>query len=102
MAHLLIKNYYNLRFSTTPNTQFFPTVPHIYFSTKFRTRVKFIETIAKDDPDTCVIIIQNSTNHVATLPTGDNNYIEVPFTNEKPKYYQIHDIDSLASTQCCS
>ena len=40
-------------------------------------------------------IIQDSTNHVATLPTGHNGYIEVPITNEKPKFYQVNDISTI-------
>ena len=39
-----------------------------------------------DKPDTCATLIQNSTNHIATLPTGHIGYI-VPITNEKPNYY---------------
>ena len=54
-----------------------------------------IEVVKDDKPDTCAQIIQNSTNHVATLPTGHIGYIEVPNTNEKPKYYQVKDINTL-------
>ena len=38
---------------------------------------------------------QFTTNHVATLPTGHIGYIDVPITNEKPKYYQANDINTL-------
>ena len=31
----------------------------------------------------------------ATLPTGHIGYIEVPISNEKPKYYQVHDNNTL-------
>ena len=48
-----------------------------------------------DKPETCATIIQNYTKHVATLPTGNMGYIEVPIANEKTKYYQLHDINSL-------
>ena len=41
------------------------------------------------------MLIQNSTNHIATLPTGHIEYIEVPISNEKPKFYQVHDINTL-------
>ena len=95
IAHFPIKNYYNLHFTTTPQNQFFPTIPHTYFSTKFRTTFNFIEVFTNDHPDTCATIIQNSTNHIATLPTGHIGYIEVPITNEKPKYYQVNDINTL-------
>ena len=84
IAHFPIKNCYNLHFSTTPQNQFFPTIPHTYFSTKFRT-FNFIEVFTDDKPDTCAILIPNSTNHIATLPTGQIGHIEVPITNEKPK-----------------
>ena len=33
--------------------------------------------------------------HVATLPTGHIGYIEVPITNEKPKFFQNNDINTL-------
>ena len=95
IAHFPINNYYNLHFSTTPQQQFFPTIPHTYFSSKFRTTFNFIEVFTDDKPDTCATIIQNSTNHIATLPTGHFGYIEVPITNEKPKYYQVNDLNTL-------
>ena len=95
IAHFPINNYYNLHFSTTPQKQFFPTISHTYFSSKFRTTFNFIEVFTDDKPDTCATIIQNSTNHIATLPTGHIGYIEVPITNEKPKYYQVNDINTL-------
>ena len=44
-----------------------------------------MEVFTDDKPDTGATIIQNSTNHIATLPTGHIGYIEVPITNEKPK-----------------
>ena len=37
IAQSTIKNYTNLHFATTPKNQFFPTIPHTYFSSKFRT-----------------------------------------------------------------
>ena len=71
IAHFQIKNYYDLHFTTPIHNQFFPTIPHTYFSTKFRTTFNFIEVFTDDKPDTCcATILQNSTNHVATLPTG--------------------------------
>ena len=73
----------------------FPTVPHTNFSTKFRTTFSFIETFTNDKPDTCATIIQNSTNHVATLSTENIGYIEVSITNKKPKHCQVHEINSL-------
>ena len=39
--------------------------------------------------------MQNSTNHIATLPTGHIGYIEAPITKEKPKYYHVNDIYTL-------
>ena len=95
IAHFPIKNYYNLHFTTTPQNQFYPTIPHTYFSTKFRTTFNFIEVFTDDKPDTWATIIQNSTNHIATLPTEPIGYIEVPITNEKPKLYQVNDFNTL-------
>ena len=57
IAHFPIKNYYDLRITTTPQNQFFPTIPHTYFSTKFRTTFNFIEVFTDDKPDTCETII---------------------------------------------
>ena len=94
-AHFPNKNYYNLRFTTTPQNQFFHTIPHTYFSTKFCTTFNFIEVFTDDKPDTCATFLQKSTNHIATLSTGRIGYIEVPITNEKPKYYHVNDINTL-------
>ena len=93
IAHFLINKFYNLDFSTTPHKQFFPKIPHTYFSSKFRTTFNFIEVFTDDKPDTCATIIQNCTNHIATLPTGHIGYIEVPMTNEKPS--PIHTTQNL-------
>ena len=98
IAHFPIKNYYNLHFTTTPNNYFFHTVPHSYFSSKYRTTLIFIETFTTDKIDTCATILQNSTNYVASFPTGNIAYIEVPITNEKHKYYQVHDINSFTDS----
>ena len=95
IAHFPIKNYYNLHFTTTPQNQFYPTIPHTYFSTEFRTTFNFIEVLTDDKPDSWATIIQNSTNHIATLPTELIGYIEVPITNEKPKFYQVNEFNTL-------
>ena len=95
IAHFPIKNYHNLHFTTTPQNHFFPSVPHTYFATKFRTNFNFIEVFTDDKPDICATIIQNTSKHVATLPTGHIGYIEVPITNEKPKFFQVNDINTL-------
>ena len=90
-----MKNYYNLNFTTTPQNQFFPTIPHTYYPSKFRTTFNFIEVFTDDKPDTCATIIQNSTNQIATLSTGHIGYIQVPITNEKPKHYQVNYVNTL-------
>ena len=43
----------------------------------------------------CATIIQNTSKHVATLPTGHTGYIEVPITIEKPKFFLVNDINTL-------
>ena len=40
-------------------------------------------------------MIQNSTNHIATLPPENIGYIEIPVKKEKLKYYQVHGINCL-------
>ena len=65
------------------------------FATKFRTTFNFIEVFTDDKPDICATIIQNTSKHIATLPTGQIGYIEVPITNEKPKFFQVNDINTL-------
>ena len=95
IAHFPIKIYHNLHFTTTPQNHFFPSVPHTYFATEFRTNFNFIEVFTVDKPDICATIIQNTSKHVATLPTGHIGYIEVPITNEKPKFFQVNDINTL-------
>ena len=95
IAHFPIKNYHNFHFTTTPQNHFFPSVPHTYFATIFRTNFNFIEVFTDDKPDICATIIQNTSKHVATLPTGHIGYIEVPGTMEKPKFFQVNDINTL-------
>ena len=95
IAHFPIKNYHDLHFTTTPQNHFFLSVPHTYFATKFRTNFNFIEVFTDDKPDICATIIQNTSKHVATLPTGHIGYIEVPITNEKPKFFQVNDINTI-------
>ena len=68
--------------------------PH-HFSTKIRTTFTFIEVFPEDKPDTRATPIQNSTNHIATLPTGLIGFIEIPITNGKPKYHHVYDINTL-------
>ena len=80
IAHFPIKNYHSLHFTTTPQNHFFPLVPHTYFATKFRTNFNFIEVFTDNKQDICATIIQNTSKHVATLPTGHIGYIEVPIT----------------------
>ena len=75
IAHFPMKTYHNLPFTTTPQNHFFPSVPHTYFATKFRTNFNFIEVFTDDKPDICATIIQNTSKHVATLPTGHIGYI---------------------------
>ena len=89
------KKDHNLHFTTTPHNHFFPSVPHTYFATKFRTNFNFIEVFTDNKPNICATIIQNTSKHVATLPTGHIGYIEVPNTNEKPKFFQVNDITTL-------
>ena len=95
IAHFPVKNYHNLHFTTTPQNHFFPSVPHTYFATKCRTNFNFIEVFTDDKPNICATIIQNTSKHVATLPTGHIGYIEVPITNEKHKFFQVNDINTL-------
>ena len=49
--------------TTTPQNHFFPSVPHTYFATKFRTNFNFIEVFTDDKPDICATIIQNMLQH---------------------------------------
>ena len=74
IAHVPIKNYYNLLFSTTPENQFFPTVPHRYFSTQCRTTLDFFELFTDDKTDTCAnnhTKLYRSICQFVTLPTED-------------------------------
>ena len=92
IAHFSIQNYYN---PTTPPNHFFPIIPHTYFATKFRTNFNFIEVFTDNKPDICATVFQNTSKHLATLSTGHIGYIEVPIANEKPKFYQVNDINTL-------
>ena len=68
---------------------------YLLLSSKFRTTFNFIEVFTDGKPDICSKNIQNSTNHIATLPKGHIGYIEVPITNEQAKYYQNKDLNTL-------
>ena len=81
IAHFPNENHWNL----TKKPSCFHTNPHTYFSTKFCTTFNFVDVFIDDKQNTCATIIQNSTNHVDTLPTGLIGYIEVPITNGKHK-----------------
>ena len=78
IAHFPIKKYYNLHFQTTQQNQFFPRVPHTYFSTKFRTTLNFIEVFTEDKPGIYATLVQNSTNHIATL-SDTLDILKLPF-----------------------
>ena len=95
ILQIILQKFYNLYFTSSPENQFFPTIPHTFFSNKYTTTFIFFEFFTDDKPDTCAAIIQNSTNHTATLPTGYIGYIEVPITNEKTEHYQVNDIKTL-------
>ena len=97
-----MKNFYNLHFTTIPGNQFSPMIPHIYFSTKFRTTFIFIGVFTIDRDGTCSTITKNSPNHVATSPKGHIGYIEKPRTIEKPKYYQGKEINDLVHNVACT
>ena len=73
----------------------FYTVSHTYFSAKNRSTFNFIEVFTQDKPDTSAAIIQISTNHAAILPTRHICYVEVPITNDKPKYKEKNIYNSL-------
>ena len=90
-----MKIYHNLHFTITPQNHFFPSVPHTYFATKFRTNFNFIEVFKENKPEICATIIENTSKHVATLPTGNIGYFGVPITNEKPEFFQVNDINTL-------
>ena len=69
---------------------------HIHTSHPTFVQHPFLNEVFTDDkPDICSTVIQNSTNHVATLPKGHIGYIGVPITNEQPKYYQVNDLNTL-------
>ena len=96
-VHFPIKNYTKLHFTTSNNKQFFPSIPHTYFSSKFNRTFSFIELLTKKDKEqnTCSSLIQNFTSNIATLPKGNIGYIEIPVTIEKPPYYQVNDVNTL-------
>ena len=92
-AHFPIKSYYNLHFTTTKPLLSYSTT--YLFATNFRTNFNFFEIFTDKKPDISATFIQNTSKHIATLPTGNIGYIEVPVTNEKPKFYQVNYINTL-------
>ena len=55
----------------------------------------FTEVFTDKKPEICATFIQNTSKHIATLPIGHIGYIEVPITNERPKFYQVNDLNTL-------
>ena len=96
-VHFPFNNYSKLHFTTINNKQFFPSIPHTYFSSKFNRTFTFIKILTKNgkEQNTCSSLIQNFTSNIATLSKGNIGYIEIPVTIVKPPYYQVNDVNTL-------
>ena len=96
-VHFPVKNYSKLHFTTSNNKQFFPSIPHTYFSSKFNRTFSFIELLTKTvkEQNTCSSLIKNFTSNIAALPKGNIGYKGIPVTIEKPPYYQVNDVNTL-------
>ena len=46
----------------------------------------------------CSVLVRKDTSHMATLPTGLIDYIEIPFTTVRPLHYRVKDINTLIHT----
>ena len=94
--HFPIKIYLNLHFELEDNTNFYPSIPHTYFSQKFKDIFHFFDMIVNDkSKDSCSTVIRNFTSHSATQPPGIIGYIEVLITQTTPPHYRVHDVNSL-------
>ena len=67
---------------------------------KLYTKIKTIETPTKTTlpPSHCSVIIQNITNHSATLPFVCIGYIEIPANIDLPSAYHVHDINPIVNS----
>ena len=81
-----------LPFHTSKIKIIFPSTPHPYFITRFNSSFKFLQLYQnlKSEPNSCSVIIQNTTHHSAILSPGYIGYIEVPATNITPPHYKFN------------
>ena len=91
-VHFPIKSYSYLSFKTTENETILPSTPHTYFHKRLISILSFLQlhdpTKPTFPPSSCSVVIQNITNHSATLPFGCIGYIEIPATLDLPSAYQ--------------
>ena len=98
-VHFPIKISSFLSFKTTEIEPILPSTPHTYFHKRLNSTFSFLHfhdpTKTTLTPSSCSLVIQNITNHSATLPFGCIGYIEIPATLGLPSAYHVHDINSL-------
>ena len=66
-VHFPITTYSKLHFKTSSNKQFFPSIPHTHFSSKFNRTFSFIKLLTTNDNEQsmCSTLIQNHSSHPA-------------------------------------
>ena len=66
----------------------------MYFNTRFNSTFTFLQVYQnlKNEHNSCSVIFQNITHHLAILLLGSVGYIEVPATNIEPPHYNINDV----------
>ena len=98
-VHFPNKSSSSLSFETTENETILPSPPHTYFNECLNSIFNSLQlhdpTKTILPPSHCSVVIQNITNHSATLPFGCIGYIEVPATLDLPSAYNVHDINLL-------
>ena len=98
--HFSIQHTLHLTFQTSDNELIFPSTPHPFFNTRFNSTFNFLQIYQniKTEPNSCSVIIQNSTHHSAILNPGYIGYTEAPATNIKPLHLKVNDVNSLIHT----
>ena len=91
-VHFPIKFSSSLSFKTTENETILPSTPHTYFHKCLISILSFLQlhdpTQPTFPPSSCSVVIQNITNHSATLPFGCIGYVEIPATLDLPSAFQ--------------
>ena len=98
-VHFPFKSFSSPSFKTTEDETILPSRPHLYFNNRLNSTFNSLQLHDPNEtnlpPSHSSVVIQNTTNHSATLLFGCIGYIEKPTTLDLPSAYHVHEINSL-------